>query len=275
MAREEVDEKMSSTNGIADGTNGITLRECPHCGNTEALTVKHCDGPGENPDQSRVVCDFTKGGCGASGGVRYTEVEAIEAWNTRATRKPTDAVREFAEHVAEDTRRRESAAWTAAARQAVDDCEKHMKELEDEYVEMCCTFQRLLCELSGGKLSKPNVEYGEMVSVIDEEYERIYNEEYKELRDRIAELEAERDMFKTYIERKEHIHRVFEKDKRIAELEAEDRRTHADLYASIREKEAMEGLIRDMWTVFYTHPYVCVNPESLKARAEALGIEVD
>jgi len=139
---------MSSTNGIADGTNGITLRECPHCGNTEALTVKHCDGPGENPDQSRVVCDFTKGGCGASGGVRYTEAEAIEAWNDRATRKPTDAVREFAEHVAEDTRRRESKAWAEAATQTmdaalrvVDDCDRRIAELEKAVIALyvCAT----------------------------------------------------------------------------------------------------------------------------------------
>ena len=134
----------------------------------------------------------------ADGGFDIDKVERVEIeWVDFIREKPpTDAVREFAEHVAEDTRRRESAAWTAAARQAVDDCERRMKELEDEYVEMCCTFQRLLCELSGGKLSKPNVEYGEMVSAIDEEYERIYNEEYKELRDRIAELKAERDRWR-------------------------------------------------------------------------------
>jgi len=156
MAREEVDEKMSSTNGIADGTNGITLRECPHCGNTEALTVKHCDGPGENPDQSRVVCDFTKGGCGASGGVRYTEVEAIEAWNARATRKPTDAVREFAEHVAEDTRRRESKAWAEAATQTmnaalrvVDDCERRIAELEAERDRWRKKAEMLECYIEG------------------------------------------------------------------------------------------------------------------------------
>ena len=187
---------MMGTNGIAPETNGITLRECPFCGG-EAVLQKW----GLKP---YVAC--TK--CGCSMPDRHQEDEqAIEAWNTRATRKPTDAVREFAERYERRIRQLEGTVdyWRG----------------EFENVKAGDDWQK--CEYSGQDCDG----YHFCASA-----------------------------------------------RRIAELEAENRRTHADLYASIREKEAMEGLIRDMWTVI-EHPYVCLNPESLKARAEALGIEVD
>ena len=64
------------------------LRECPFCGKRVAcrgnseecldlchqgLTVMHT-----------VVCDFRRGGCGATCGFHETEAEAVYHWNIRA-----------------------------------------------------------------------------------------------------------------------------------------------------------------------------------------------
>lgn len=72
------------------------LKSCPFCGKT----VADCGTVAENDFMSRdatayywasehyqVVCDFTKGGCGASTSPRFrTPEEAIEAWNRRPDR---------------------------------------------------------------------------------------------------------------------------------------------------------------------------------------------
>lgn len=82
---------MSATNGIADGTNGITLLPCPVCGCIEAVreTLYLTDIP--------VLCCGE--GCGFSVFLykdsSWDELERV--WNTRWHPKPTDAVREFAE----------------------------------------------------------------------------------------------------------------------------------------------------------------------------------
>lgn len=60
------------------------LKPCPHCGNSDHLMVKQVEGETVSPNNFQVVCSWMLGGCGASGGVRRTEVEAIAAWNARA-----------------------------------------------------------------------------------------------------------------------------------------------------------------------------------------------
>ena len=55
------------------------LLSCPFCGKELQCIVYS-----ENNETCAIVCDFTKGGCGGSGGHRYTIGKAIEAWNERA-----------------------------------------------------------------------------------------------------------------------------------------------------------------------------------------------
>ena len=72
------------------------LKSCPFCGKDVAdvaLVGEHeyADQDEGAPDYSffwthyDVVCDYSKGGCGASTGKQYkTPEEAAEAWNRRA-----------------------------------------------------------------------------------------------------------------------------------------------------------------------------------------------
>ena len=60
------------------------LKPCAHCGNSDHLMVERVEGETVSPDNFQVVCGWLSGGCGASGGVRRTQAEAIEAWNRRA-----------------------------------------------------------------------------------------------------------------------------------------------------------------------------------------------
>lgn len=67
------------------------LKPCPFCGGAN-LSISDCVELGECENFIRcrsntfvaVVCDYNKGGCGASGGYYETETEAIAAWNRRA-----------------------------------------------------------------------------------------------------------------------------------------------------------------------------------------------
>jgi len=59
------------------------LKPCPMCGNNGLIICEE----NETSDYSfgiSVVCDMTKGGCGAQSGFRLSEAEAITAWNARA-----------------------------------------------------------------------------------------------------------------------------------------------------------------------------------------------
>lgn len=70
----------------------VRLKPCPFCGSVESLKIasamdmEEC----ENFEQCgqcsylTIVCDFNKGGCGATSGFRISEEKAIEAWNRRA-----------------------------------------------------------------------------------------------------------------------------------------------------------------------------------------------
>lgn len=71
----------------------IELMPCPYCGKSVARIVSCCENSCKDDDTGcefcgmktvAVCCDFTKGGCGATGGYRKTEKEAIEAWEERA-----------------------------------------------------------------------------------------------------------------------------------------------------------------------------------------------
>lgn len=67
------------------------IKHCPFCGKN-AASISTAKGMEECENFERcidcayvtVVCDFNKGGCGASSGYRCTEEEAILAWNERA-----------------------------------------------------------------------------------------------------------------------------------------------------------------------------------------------
>lgn len=76
------------------------LKPCPFCGKqdpmviTDAHELESCANyddencPAENEGGCcgflTVVCDVTKGGCGATSGYAPTEEEAVEKWNKRA-----------------------------------------------------------------------------------------------------------------------------------------------------------------------------------------------
>lgn len=67
------------------------LKPCPFCGGTNLFLgsekeIEQLDGGRE--EYFAVVCDFTKGGCGACSGYRKGKEEAIEAWNKRYTPEP-------------------------------------------------------------------------------------------------------------------------------------------------------------------------------------------
>ena len=66
------------------------IKPCPFCGKTIAIagTVAELDELVGDEDYYHgyftVVCDFKKGGCGASIGRKHeSEEEAVEAWNRR------------------------------------------------------------------------------------------------------------------------------------------------------------------------------------------------
>ena len=66
----------------------MELKPCPFCGATEP-TVHILDAP-----ESLVVCDYRKGGCGASVRPFNTDKQAIEAWSDRPERTCHDVLGE-------------------------------------------------------------------------------------------------------------------------------------------------------------------------------------
>ncbi len=60
------------------------MRRCPFCGSGEArLFILPFSGDYDSPWGWFVSCETSDYGCGASGPVRLTKDEAVEAWNTR------------------------------------------------------------------------------------------------------------------------------------------------------------------------------------------------
>lgn len=68
---------------------------CSFCGQIKSLIVgdhdRICGGidPECVLEGYAVCCDFSQGGCGATGGYRRTVAEAIKMWNRRATDEKT------------------------------------------------------------------------------------------------------------------------------------------------------------------------------------------
>ena len=66
------------------------LKKCPFCGG-EHIEIDSCNGleACENFEEcgdagyTAIVCDVTKGGCGASSGYFRSQDDAINAWNRR------------------------------------------------------------------------------------------------------------------------------------------------------------------------------------------------
>ena len=58
------------------------LKPCPFCGKSEHLEILKIEDS-KHPKHYKVTCDITSGGCGGIGGYRFSNQEAIEAWNTR------------------------------------------------------------------------------------------------------------------------------------------------------------------------------------------------
>jgi len=66
---------------------------CPFCGANRPIIYTASEDWADNhgdiykyphSEAWQVVCDITHGGCGAAGGYRSSEKEAVEAWNRRA-----------------------------------------------------------------------------------------------------------------------------------------------------------------------------------------------
>lgn len=58
------------------------LKPCPFCNGIKLDIIDgECEGFGGIG--KAVVCNYNQGGCGATGGFRPTEEEAIEVWNRR------------------------------------------------------------------------------------------------------------------------------------------------------------------------------------------------
>lgn len=69
------------------------LKPCPFCGKKDTLHIanfreleecENFEGYNVTPYVA-VVCDFNKGGCGASSGYRISSQKAVEVWNQRNT----------------------------------------------------------------------------------------------------------------------------------------------------------------------------------------------
>lgn len=64
------------------------LKPCPFCWNTQPKLLRDADisicYQGHVPVYYAVVCDATKGGCGATGGFAESEEKAADNWNKRA-----------------------------------------------------------------------------------------------------------------------------------------------------------------------------------------------
>ena len=69
----------------------VELKPCPFCGG-QNIAVDSCKGLEEcenfeecsSSEYHAIVCNWNKGGCGASSGYYLTLEKAIEAWNRRA-----------------------------------------------------------------------------------------------------------------------------------------------------------------------------------------------
>lgn len=56
---------------------------CPFCGETEHLRIDDASEKDSCCTGLGVICDATKGGCGATGGYAPTKEEAVTKWEKR------------------------------------------------------------------------------------------------------------------------------------------------------------------------------------------------
>ena len=63
----------------------LELKRCPHCRKWDSMSIIPIKNHGY-----KIMCDYAKGGCGASGGMGKTKEEAIRMWNMRT---PMDHLR--------------------------------------------------------------------------------------------------------------------------------------------------------------------------------------
>lgn len=69
---------------------GIAI-PCPLCGEKDSVEILdcytadglECESESFRKDSFKCICNYLKGGCGASTGVSETKQEALEKWNTR------------------------------------------------------------------------------------------------------------------------------------------------------------------------------------------------
>ena len=64
------------------------LLGCPHCGAASPIVHLLESQPSPHVSAVRVICDVTRGGCGASGPMRMLASTAIETWNRRTLPDP-------------------------------------------------------------------------------------------------------------------------------------------------------------------------------------------
>ena len=57
---------------------------CPHCSSPTAPRITIIEGKDGFRHRYAVLCDYENGGCGAEGGYRHSEEEAIAVWNERS-----------------------------------------------------------------------------------------------------------------------------------------------------------------------------------------------
>ena len=59
------------------------LLPCPHCGAQPDAVHAVTFDPSPNVSGVRILCDVTRGGCGAAGPQRMLKSTAVNAWNRR------------------------------------------------------------------------------------------------------------------------------------------------------------------------------------------------
>ena len=74
-------------NGIKMPSKLSKLKPCPFCGRDDALRIAVYSGQNGFRYRFAVRCDYEAGGCGAEGGWRHSEFEAVCVWDERHRKK--------------------------------------------------------------------------------------------------------------------------------------------------------------------------------------------
>lgn len=123
------------------------LKNCPHCGNNDYVIAKHVEGEDVSPDNYQVVCNWLLGGCGASGGARRTQAEAIATWNQRADEFGADD--DYERRMDELLCRLTNGKWSKSRRYSVDFMVSCVDEAYEKlYEKECATLGRRTCTVT-------------------------------------------------------------------------------------------------------------------------------